>query len=725
MDFPLSISGLANFCDDETFSLSSIFHVNRRMDSRCTENRQMNTPGRHHGVQMACEYDALTSRLQESPHDPRRWISLIDIAESSGDTPRICQTYEALLKQYPSTATAQIAYVGHFLHDPATFGEAERLLRAFLPTSPSVTLWTMYLIHVRRMNKGPTAHQTVCEAFDCALKHVGQDSKSGSIWAEYIQFRHAAETTTPSEAQQKVDGLRKLYHRAIRIPLDNLDKLWIDYKAFESNKITNSEYLQDLAPAYIRARTVLHQLSVHLEGLGSFDTTKLVLPVLPTFSPEERACVGRWKAYIKWEEGNPLESQGNDLSTLNSRMQMVYRKATIQMRYYPEIWQAPLPSFMGFSWASSIGKESEALCILKAGLAANPDSFALNYSYAELLENIYLKRQQGNYSEVHNVLRANLARMSVATIGQDDLVVCEKQYSNAWINYMRFARRAQGQQACRRVFKLARLDEYVRWEVYEAAALTEYRCNMEDGRTVASRIMESGMKKFGTDATYVLHHLDFLLMINDENNARALFERVISTFTPLEAKPIWERWSRCEYQYDSLEAALELKRRMAEVYPGASYLEAPIKRFARRHTYQSFDAIADHDLGVAKVRKLGATGYLRPSVSLHDNINRPSPTVLRGTKRTSPSMDLKPETDYKRPRIDHQGRLVSMPNTLHRFIEQLPPAEEFAGPIFNVDDLMCKLRTVVIPSPMSRRSCLDKPGSSEKSTVHPTSDYYC
>ncbi|KAJ7505039.1 Suf-domain-containing protein [Mycena galericulata] len=677
---------------------------------------------------MACEYDALTSRLQKSPHDPRSWISLVDITESSGDTSRICQTYEALLKQYPSTTAAQIAYVHHFLHDPTTFGEAERLFRAFLPTSPSVTLWTIYLSHVQRMNQGPTAYQTVCEAFDCALEHVGQDSKSGSIWAGYIQFCHAAETTTPSEIQQKVEGLRKLYHRAIRIPLDNLDKLWIDYKAFERGlkEMTNSEYLQDLAPAYIRARTVLHQLSVHLEKLGSLDTTKLVLPTLPTFSPEERAYVGCWKAYIKWEEGNPLEIPGNDLATLNSRMQMVYRKATIHMRYYPEIWQVPPPPlssttyrdgrFMAFSWASSIGKESEALCILKAGLAANPDSFVLNYSYAELLEKVNLKKQQGDYSEVHSVyssflgvLRANLARLSVTAIARDELVVYEKQYSNAWINYMRFARRAQGQQACRRVFKMARLDEYIRWEVYAAAALTEYRCNMEDGRTIASRILESGMKKFGTDATYVLCHLDFLLMINDENNARALFERVISTFTPLEAKPIWERWSRCEYQYDNLEAALELQRRMAEVYPS----DAPIKFFARRHTYQSFDAIADHDLGVAKVRKLGATGHLRPSGSLQDNINgRSSPTALNGTKRTSPSADLKPETNYKRPRLDHQvdrwqpqprrdplrqGRPAALPDVLHRFIEQLPPAKEFAGGppglVFESSYLMHDLRT--------------------------------
>jgi cleavage stimulation factor subunit 3 len=52
---------------------------------------------------------------------------------------------------------------------------------------------------------------------------------------------------------------------------------------------------------------------------------------------------------------------------------------------------------------------------------------------------------------------------------QEELVERKKQYSNAWINYMRFARRAQGHKACRDAFGKARRDDYIGWEVYEAA----------------------------------------------------------------------------------------------------------------------------------------------------------------------------------------------------------------------------------------------------------------
>lgn len=46
--------------------------------------------------------------------------------------------------------------------------------------------------------------------------------------------------TTTWEEQQKMDALRKVYHRAVQIPLDNVEKIWQELEAFETNlnKIT-------------------------------------------------------------------------------------------------------------------------------------------------------------------------------------------------------------------------------------------------------------------------------------------------------------------------------------------------------------------------------------------------------------------------------------------------------------------------------------------------------
>ncbi|KAJ7033322.1 Suf-domain-containing protein [Mycena alexandri] len=690
-------------------------------------------------------------RLKENPHDPVRWKRAIDIAEWSGDICRIREAYDGLLKQYPNTVSAQTAYLQHFVKSFATRRDAKELFNRFLTVSPFIELWDFYLSYVRRINplSSLSSRQTVLEAYEFATKNIGHDHNSGPMWTEYIQFLDGGEGLDA----EKVQALRSTYHRCLQIPLKNVVSLWVQYEAFEMglNKIIAQKLLSDLLPAHVQARTVLHQLTIHLERLGlNAHHPRIFLPAPATFSEPERQLVGQWKVYLRWEEGNPLGIPDQHSALLTSRIQMAYRKAVIRMRYYPEIW------FMAYLWTTSVGRTGEGLAILKAGLEANPDSFALTYAYAELLEK---KKDPRDFTEIHivyerllRVLRVELERLTAAASespdydnlewvpadpptkegvaerkrNQEDLLEFKKQYSNAWINYMRFARRAQGHEARRDVFRKARKDEYVGWEVYEAAgessafSMTEYRCNLTDGRMVAARIFETGMEKYSSDATYILSYLGFLLMVNDENNARALFERVIGTFTPQEAKPIWEHWSRSQYQYDDLEAVLELERRMGEVYRN----DPLIKRFAQRHIYHSIDAIADHDLGFAKTRKL---------TNGNTNGNR-TPNVVQGAapspnKRPPPlDDDQRRGTDYKRPRLDDSNRdrvqrhsrlpsaerdrplLPRLPAILHSFVSQLPPRETFDGPIFNTDSLIDKLRTVVIPSSASRaQSTLSEP----------------
>ncbi|KAJ7736344.1 hypothetical protein DFH07DRAFT_779690 [Mycena maculata] len=62
---------------------------------------------------------------------------------------------------------------------------------------------------------------------------------------------------------------------------------------------------------------------------------------------------------------------------------------------------------------------------------------------------------------------------------------------------------------------------------------------------------------------------------------------------------------------------LELKRRMAKVYPNG----APIKCFAQWHTYYSIDVITDHDLGFTKVKKFSTGPPLRPPVAPLNSAN--------------------------------------------------------------------------------------------------------
>lgn len=97
---------------------------------------------------------------------------------------------------------------------------------------------------MRRINPNITeqkGRETVRQAYEFALQHVGHDMESGQIWKDYVDFLKAAmDSRTTWDAQQKMDALRSVYHRAVAVPLDNVEALWRELDQYENslNKIT-------------------------------------------------------------------------------------------------------------------------------------------------------------------------------------------------------------------------------------------------------------------------------------------------------------------------------------------------------------------------------------------------------------------------------------------------------------------------------------------------------
>ncbi|KZP19108.1 Suf-domain-containing protein [Athelia psychrophila] len=769
------------------------------------------------------EWQLLLDRLRDAPHDPEGWNRLVDLAENSGTLEEVKGAYDALLEVYPNTAQAQIAYIGHYA-DAGLFTDAQKLFRGALLASPAVELWRFYLTYVRRRNPGPEKRGVIRDAYEFALTRIGHDKDSGEIWMDYIQFLRAGEAATTWDEQQKMDALRKVYHRAVQIPLENIEQLWSELEAFESNlnKITAKKFMADLSPSYMQARTVLRQLQRHLGPLfppppppSASGRQSLYLPSLPTFNSAERALVGAWKTYLKWEEGNPLELDENDKAILTQRIQSIYRKAVCRMRYYGEIW------YMWYVWHSNIGTidRTEAITVLKEGIKANPASFLLNFAYAEALEAKGDKEAiAAAYEKFTDILRADLEALEsridsansslesadgtsapAAPNGQSnglaepgsqstnssfetqasnekppkskELAEKRTEYGLVWIMYMRAARRMDNQAAARAVFGKCRKDRWVPWEVYEASALMEYHvCN---SKPVAVRIFEKGLELFADEVEFVLRYLGFLISLNDDQNARALFERVITTFPSQAARPIWERWARYEYQYGDLASAQRLEKRISEVFPN----DPPIKRFAQRHIYLGTDAIAARDLGFALARQAGPnqpTGnpLARTETQSMSNLNnvpgssssnnkrpaspdyrkredrppadhgpahkraRPMSPVRdrdRGDRwegpprrRGSPSYDRERERDVPPRRMEREHpeeKPVTIPPVISWFVGQLPTPAAFNGPIFRADDLMMLLRNAVIPSARPRSPPPPPPRAGGSGGGRPPPDY--
>jgi cleavage stimulation factor subunit 3 len=729
-------------------------------------------------------YDTILNELRERPLQPDLWSKVIEMAESEKDLPKIEATYEAMLEHYPDTATVQIAYLRHYL-SPDLFPTAIAKFNRFLKTnSQSVELWRFYWDCFRKNpRRDPDAVQQINQTYELATNKVGHDKDSGEIWKNYIQF---LKERTDWDEQRKRDSLRKVYHKAVQIPLENVESLWQELESFENgiSKIIAKKFMADLSPSHMQARSVLRQLQKHIQPLNipsnpwyPSNPPDLHLPTQPTFSQEDRALVGAWKSYLKWEESNPLELE--EKAVLNTRIQGVYRKAMSRMRFYSEIW------YMAYTWMKANGKPEDSRKILEDGLKANPKSFLLSFAYSELLE---LKKEYAAvhtaYTKLLSLLKEDLEDIlsqinspansqgsidpnesqatQIVQIDAPSLAHLEaelkerkQEYGLVWIMYIRFSRRAEGVQASRNIFKEARKEKKLTpWSVYEAAAMMEYH-NAEQGTQtskldIATNIFERGMIVFLSDAEYVQRYLNFLISVNDEKNARALFERVISNFTPDQARPIWERWARYEYQYGDLESSLKLEQRMSEVYP----TDPPIKRFAQRHTYPATDAIAARDLGWVKAKSQSGSSSSLSSNSqngatfassqgsmshIHGNSGKrasspnesgPSSLFRQGGKREggdhlsghgpskrpramSPARDRDRDRDRERGGWDHRGRKASptrrrdpkeedksviLPGPLAAFIAEIPPNTSFDGPIFITDDLMSLFLGAVIPA---------------------------
>ncbi|KAL0563898.1 mRNA 3'-end-processing protein rna14 [Marasmius crinis-equi] len=579
--------------------------------------------GTNTGRPTATKFETLQERVGNNPHDTESWRKLVAYARESDDTQKVRAAYDALLEQYPNT------------------------------------------------------------------------------------------TDSTREKQQSDDAIRKVLHRAVQIPLQNIETLWGELESFENglDRANARRFMQDLSPAHVQAKLSLRELVKLTDPicppsipLPPGCLPDLTFPTTPSFTSRDRQTVGRWKAYLMWEQSDPLKLQENDGATLVTRIQMAYQKAITSMCYYPELW------FMAYNWRASIEKHEEAFATLKAGLQANPDSFVLNFEIAEILE------RKKEYKEVHetyqtflDTLRAELTTLeetgkakfvaeaaaaentqgdengpltqstqpspgqeSGAKSLSDELIERRKEHSLVYIMYMRFARRAEGTTAFRTAFSEARKDPFTSWQIFDAAALSEYHSNGD--KDLAVRIFQLGMKRYEKDKDYVLRYLSFLISVNDRTNARTLFERIIGSLQPSDTRPIWDCWARHESQYGDLETVQKLEKRIAEAYPN----DTPIKLFAQRHTYLNIDAIAAQDLGYSRAKKevtaVNALESMNHSGSLRGVKRRTADDTIEGG---SASKGPKGGDDHehganKRQRSSslskgyHDGRRHSIERSSHR-----------------------------------------------------------
>lgn len=547
------------------------------------------------------------------------------------------------------------------------FEKVESIFTRCLRSTPSTDLWRVYLLYTRRVNPIPLPSKGAGEdterekvrkliegAYDFALRFIGQSRDSGEVWRDYITLLKERDANNQWQAGQKMDDIRRAYQRAVSVPLANVELIWREYDAYENglNRITAKKFLAERSPAYMTARTIFREMKTLTDSLYRPNIPKVpswaAPPSLsPIISPitvaRDRGQIDAWKKYLLWEETNPLQLE--DLQSLQSRVLVAYRKATMHLRFFPEIW------YMAYSYCNRAGRLDESATWLKNGMEACDGSFLLHFAYIELAEarsqvqdcgevfqslidwvHSQIEAMQKELDEVLSRIDEEGKRIKEEASarrrdeGAADVVEGEEreelrkleeerekrreferekvrpkveelqeQASLVWIKYMHFVRRQEGQRPSRAIFARARKSKHCTWQVYEANALMEYHCSKDV--SVATKVFELALKTYGEDEAFVVRYLDFLLSINDDNNARALFERTIGTFPPERARPIWDRWSEYEYSFGDSSSIAKIDERLAQVYSD----EMPVKRLVDRNSYMDLDVVGPRDLGLRTV----------------------------------------------------------------------------------------------------------------------------
>ena len=249
----------------------------------------------------------------------------------------------------------------------------EIFAKSLLSTHNSIDLWRLYLKYVRQTNAfvaGEEAQEQknkknlVLKAFEAAVAAVGFSHLSGALWGDYIAYVKEVPADSFYEEQQKMDSLRKLYHRAIAIPNSHLEIIWKEYDSFENglNSLTAKKILGEKSAGYMNARACFRELSNLLSDI------KFGLPPVPLAqtTSEHRKQLSHWNKLLEWEKGNPLQVE--DTAFLHARVLYWYKVAISFLRFHPQIW------FSVASYLIGVGKAEEAASIFGEATKVLPDS---------------------------------------------------------------------------------------------------------------------------------------------------------------------------------------------------------------------------------------------------------------------------------------------------------------------------------------------------------------
>ncbi|EGX96642.1 CFIA complex component Rna14, putative [Cordyceps militaris CM01] len=597
------------------------------------------------------------ARIKEDPRgDMDAWLNLMTEYRSRNRLEELRKVYHQFLEVFPQASDIWVQWVELEL-GLDNFVDAEQLFGRCLMTVPNIKLWTVYLNYIRRrndLNNDPSgqARRTVTQSYEFVIDNIGVDRDSGDVWLDYVQFIKNGPGLiggTGWQDQQKMDQLRKVYHRAINIPMSTVNSLWKEYDQFEMglNKVTGRKFIQERSPGYMSAKSGNIALDNITKQLHRVSLPRL--PPAPGFDgdTEYKAQVELWTKWIAWEKDDPLVLKEDDPKAYTQRVIYCYKQALMALRFWPEMWVDAAE----WCFQNDIREnESESgTLFLEQGIAANPQSVLLALKLADRIEATYAGKEGDKFAYAEATRKPYDAildtlysmgdkvkereKLEVSTLkqaaaqdpemqqsiereedhngkprlsaGEERIKAIQKAYaaesqllsrtiSYIWIALARAMRRIQGkgtqtEGGLRKVFTDARHRGRLTSDVYVAVALLESVVYKDP---VGAKIFERGARLFPNDEEFMIEYLKFLHSKDDTTNARVVFETCVNRLiskpeTLAKARPLYAYFHKYESQYGELSQISKLEERMAELFPD----DPRLKSFTERYSSDKFDPV--------------------------------------------------------------------------------------------------------------------------------------
>lgn len=626
-------------------------------------------------------------RLLADPYDTESWNVLLREAQTLAiDNGRLL--YERLVGRFPTCGRYWRLYIEAEMKTK-NFDKIEQLFQRCLMKVLDVDLWKSYLHYVKE-TKGslPSFREKMTQAFEFALDKVGLDYNSYQIWSDYIAFLKAGEVSGSYAENQKIMMLRKVYQRAVFTPLNNLEALWREYTAFEQsvNKVLAKKLIDDKTREYMNARRVAKEYEAVTRNITRGNPS-----VPPQGTAAEVKQLQLWNKYLSWEKSNPLRSE--DHTWLTKRILYAHEQALLCLGFYPNMWyQAALYLEdrskqlleRGDQQNGKVMAEEANSIYERATSGPLQNNTMLHFSWADYLES-RMKADQSK--EVYEKL--------LATQHIDPTLV--------YIQYMKFSRRAEGIKESRGIFKRSREDTRSSYHIFIAAALMEYFVTKD--KNVSLKIFELGLKKCPTEPKYLSAYLDFLIHLNDDNNTRVLFERVLSNLTKENSSEVYAKFLEFETQSGDLSSYMKVEKRKLSLFKEELESKETVL-LVDRYKYLDLLPCSPTELKVLGYTSLDTTVSSHPATAGQTTTQSADETDTPSVKYPKPNLRLM--TPFKPSPIGTAGvhhipgGVFPLPPAAAHLISLMPPPICFQGPFVMVNELIRMIAECRLQRPQTK-----------------------